>query len=117
MNAQEIAEKVLEVVKEAPEKAQELVSDPKGAVEKICGETDFDVNDVVQLVLEKAGDLEVDLSHLDLSKLSQDFDLSKLDLSKLSEIAQKANIDVSKIDLGTMTNGLLSNLGGLFGKK
>lgn len=124
MDIQAIATQVAEAIKEAPEKAQELVSDPKGAIEGITGESGFDVTEAVQAILAKVGDMGLDLSSLDLSKLNlAQIDIAKLDVSQLKDVAAKIGVDTSKLDLGGIAGkvlgegGLGGMLGGLFGKK
>lgn len=124
MDIQAIATQVAEAIKEAPEKAQELVSDPKAAIEGITGESGFDVTEAVQAILAKVGDMGLDLSSLDLSKLNlSQIDIAKLDVSQLKDVAGKLGIDTSKLDLGGIAGkvlgegGLGGMLGGLFGKK
>ena len=83
MQTTEIVNRIVAAVQQAPEKAQELIADPKGAVAAICGTTDFDINAVVQGTLARAAELGLDFSDVDISKL----DLSQLDLTKLDLIA------------------------------
>lgn len=123
MDAQAIAAKVVEAVKATPERAQELISDPRGAIESITGATGFDVTEVLQASLGKLSDAGLDLSSVDLSKLNlSEIDLAKLDIVQLQETAGKLGIDVSKLDLGAIASKLLGGgagglLGGLFGRR
>lgn len=106
MDIQAIASQVAEAIKDVPSKAQDLVSDPKGTIESITGEKDFDVSEVLTAVMAKLKELGVDLSSIDLSKI----DLSKIDVSKL-------DVDSLKDAAGSVMGDLGDKLGGLFGKK
>lgn len=60
MEISQIVEQVVAVVKEAPEKLQEVIADPKGAIEAITGQDlgDIDAGELVEKVksaLEGAG--------------------------------------------------------------
>lgn len=123
MQTSEIIDKVVAAIQQAPEKAQELIADPEGAVHAIVGEAEsFDIHPIIQGVLARAAELgldfsDVDLSQLDLSKL----DVSKLDLMAVQDAAKKLNVDISKldmskVDLGSAMKGLFGSLGGLFGR-
>lgn len=123
MNTNEIVEKIVSAVQQSPEKAQELIADPKGAVAAITGAAGgFDINAVITGVLTKAAELGLDFSDVDLSKLDlSQIDITKLDLIALQDAAKKLNVDLSKIDfsklgLGGALGGLLGGLGGLFGR-
>ncbi|MDO4850148.1 MAG: hypothetical protein Q4B45_10330 [Coriobacteriia bacterium] len=112
MQTSEIIEKVVAAIQDAPEKAQELIADPEGAVKAIVGDESFDIHEVIQGVLAKASELGLDFSHVDLSKL---------DLNALQDAAKSLNVDVSKldlskVDLGSAVQGVLGKLGGIFGK-
>lgn len=116
MDVQAIATQVLDAIKEAPETAQQLVSDPKGAIEGITGATGFDVTEVLQSVLERVGDLGVDLSGIDLGQLDlSQLDLGKLDVNQLAQVAQKAGINVDVAGLAAKALGGQGGLGGLLG--
>lgn len=124
MDIQAIASKVADTIKDAPERAQELVSDPKAAIEGITGESGFDVTEALQAILAKVADMGIDLSGLDLSKLDlSQIDITKFDVAQLQETAKKLGVDVSKLDLGGIAGKMLGGgglggmLGGLFGKK
>lgn len=122
MQTSEIVEKVVAAIQDAPEKAQELITDPEAAVKAIVGDESFDIHEVIQGVLAKASELGLDFSHVDLSKLDlSKLDLSKLDLNALQDAAKNLNVDVSKldlskVDLGSMVQGVFGKLGGIFGK-
>ena len=120
MTNAEIAEKIIDAVRQTPAVAQELISDPKSAVARVAGTTDgFDLTAVVQEALAQAGELKLDLSCVDLSKLDlSQVDVSKLDLTRLASVASACNIDISKLDMGAVTAKLLGGglFGGLFGR-
>lgn len=114
MQTTEIVNQIVAAVQQAPEKAQELIADPKGAVAAICGTTDFDINAVVQGTLARAAELGLDFSGVDISKLDlTQLDLTKLDLIALQDAASRLNIDIAKLDLSKL--GLGGTLGGLLG--
>ena len=122
MQTTEIVNRIVAAVQQAPEKAQELIADPKGAVASICGTTDFDINAVVQGTLARAAELGLDFSDVDVSKLDlSQLDLTKLDLIALQDAASRLNIDIAKLDLsglrlGGGLGGLLGSLGSLLGR-
>ena len=114
MQTTEIVNRIVAAVQQAPEKAQELIADPKGAVAAICGTADFDINAVVQGTLARAAELGLDFSDVDISKLDlTQLDLTKLDLIALQDAASRLNIDITKLDLSKL--GLSGALGGLLG--
>lgn len=114
MQTTEIVNRIVAAVQQAPEKAQELIADPKGAVAAICETADFDINAVVQGTLARAAELGLDFSDVDISKLDlTQLDLSKLDLIALQDAASRLNIDITKLDLSKL--GLGGTLGGLLG--
>ena len=114
MQTTEIVNRIVDAVPQAPEKAQELIADPKGAVAAICGTADFDINAVVQGTLARAAELGLDFSDVDISKLDlTQLDLTKLDLIALQDAASRLNIDIAKLDLSKL--GLGGALGGLLG--
>ena len=114
MQTTEIVNRIVAAVQQAPEKAQELIADPKGAVAAICGTADFDINAVVQGTLARAAELGLDFSDVDISRLDlTQLDLTKLDLIALQDAASKLNIDITKLDLSKL--GLGGALGGLLG--
>lgn len=122
MQTTEIVNRIVAAVQQAPEKAQELIADPKGAVAAICGTADFDINAVVQGTLARAAELGLDFSDVDISKLDlSQLDLTKLDLIALQDAASKLNIDLTKLDLsklglGGALGGLLGSLGSFLGR-
>lgn len=122
MQTTEIVNRIVAAVQQAPEKAQELIADPKGAVAAICGTADFDINAVVQGTLARAAELGLDFSDVDISKLDlSQLDLTKLDLIALQDAAGKLNIDIAKLDLsklglGGALGGLLGSLGSFLGR-
>ena len=114
MQTTEIVNRIVAAVQQAPEKAQELIADPKGAVAAICGTADFDINAVVQGTLARAAELGLDFCDVDISKLDlTQLDLTKLDLIALQDAASRLNIDIAKLDLSKL--GLGGTLGGLLG--
>ncbi len=123
MDTNEIVEKIVSAVQQSPEKAQDLISDPKGAVSAITGATEgFDIHEVITGVLSKASELGLDFSHVDLGKLDlSQLDVTKLDLGALQSAAKNLNVDVTKLDLSGIglsgaVSSLLGGLGGIFGK-
>lgn len=122
MQTTEIVNRIVAAVQQAPEKAQELIADPKGAVAAICGTAEFDINAVVQGTLARAAELGLDFSDVDISKLDlSQLDLTKLDLIALQDAAGKLNIDIAKLDLsklglGGALDGLLGSLGSFLGR-
>ena len=122
MQTTEIVNRIVAAVQQAPEKAQELIADPKGAVAAICGTAEFDINAVVQGTLARAAELGLDFSDVDISKLDlSQLDLTKLDLIALQDAAGKLNIDIAKLDLsklglGGALGGLLGSLGSFLGR-
>lgn len=124
MGTQEIIDRIVSTIQEAPEKAQGFIEDPKGSVAAVAGGTGFDIHAIVQGVLDRLAELGVDLSAVDISKLDLgQFDPSKLDLVALQSAAGKLNIDLTKLDLSkldmaaAMKSILGGGLGGLFGKR
>ena len=109
MTSKVIAEKLIEVVKTAPEVAQELIADPRGAVARVAGAAEgFDLTEVVQEVLALAADLRLDLSGVDLGKLDlSQIDVRKLDLARLASVASACHVDMSKLDMAAVTRKLL----------
>lgn len=102
MDIQAIIDQVMRVAGDAPEKIGDILADPKGAIEEICGETlgEGDLSQIVSGVQERL--------------TSGDFDLSQIDLSKidLSALGGLGNL-LGNSPLG----GIAESLGGLFGKK
>ncbi len=102
MDVQAIIDQVMEHLKDAPEKAGELLSDPKGAIEGITGQTlgEGDLGQIIDGVKEKFTSGELELPNIDLSAI---------DLSKLGGVADL----LGDSPLG----GIADGLGSLFGKK
>ncbi|WP_117204431.1 hypothetical protein [Paratractidigestivibacter faecalis] len=117
MTSKDIAEKIVEAVKAAPEVAQQLIADPRAAVARVTGAAEgFDLTEVVQEALALAADLRLDLSCVDLGKLDlSQIDVAKLDLVRLASVASACNVDMTKLDMGAVTAKLLG--GGLFRRK
>ena len=117
MTSKDIAEKLIEAVKAAPEVAQELIADPRAAIARVAGAAEgFDLTEVVQEALALAADLRLDLSCVDLGKLDlSQIDVRKLDLARLASVASACHVDMSKLDMGAVTAKLLG--GGLFRRK
>lgn len=102
MDIQAIIDQVMQVAGDAPEKIGDILADPKGAIEEICGQT-----------LGK-GDLSQIVSGVQERLTSGDFDLSQIDLSKIDLSALGGLGDL----LGNSPlGGIAEGLGGLFGKK
>lgn len=120
MTSKDIAEKLVEAVKATPSVAQELVSDPRGAIARITGERGgVDLTEVVQEALALAADLKLDLSDVDLGKLDlSQIDVTRLDLGRLASVASACSVDISRLDMGAITARLLGGnfFGGLFGR-
>lgn len=117
MTSKDIAEKIVEAVKAAPEVAQELIADPRAAVARVAGAAEgFDLTEVVQEALALAADLRLDLSGVDLGKLDlSQIDVRKLNLARLASVASACHVDMSKLDMAAVTAKLLG--GGLFRRK
>lgn len=119
MDAQTIADRVAEAVEAAPRRAQELIADPRGAVERITGATGFDVTEVLTATLRRLSDTGLDLSRVvDLSALDLDqLDVVRLDIAELQDAAHKLHVDLSRLDMGAIASKMLggANLGGLLG--
>ena len=96
MDVQAIIAQVSAALADAPEKLQGLISDPKGTIEEITGQTlgEGDLSQIVDGVKSGIADGSLDLGGLDLG-----------------------NLDLGGL-LGNL-GGVLENspLGGLFGKK
>ncbi len=88
MDVQDIIAQVSALLADAPEKIQDLISDPKGTIEELTGHSleDADLSKIVDGVKNSIADGGIDLGDLDLGAIAE------------------------KIDLGGV-------LGGLFGKK
>lgn len=102
MDIQAIIDQVMQVAGDAPEKIGDILADPKGAIEEICGETlgEGDLSQIVSGVQERLTSGDFDLSQIDLSKI---------DLSALGGLGDL----LGNSPLG----GIAEGLGGLFGKK
>lgn len=102
MDIQAIIDQVMQVAGDAPEKIGDILADPKGAIEEICGQTlgEGDLSQIVSGVQERLTSGDFDLSQIDLSKI----DLSAL--GGLSDILGNSPL-----------GGIAEGLGGLFGKK
>lgn len=97
MDVQAIIAQVSAALADAPEKLQDLVSDPKGTIEELTGQElgEGDLSQIVDGVKSGIADGSLDLSGLDLGSL---------DLGKLAG------------GLGGLLGGL-GSLGGIFGRK
>ena len=117
MTSKDIAEKLIEAVRTTPSVAQELVSDPRGAIARAAGAAEgFDLTEVVQEARALAADLRLDLSGVDLGKLDlSQIDVRKLNLARLASVASACHVDMSKLDMAAVTAKLLG--GGLFRRK
>ena len=102
MDIQAIIDQVMQAVGNAPEKINDILSDPRAAIEDITGQAlgEGDLSQIVAAVQEKFAAGELDLS---------DIDLSKIDLSKLGGLGSL----LGNSPLG----GIAQGLGGLFGKR
>lgn len=97
MDVQAIIAQVSAALADAPEKLQDLVSDPKGTIEELTGQElgEGDLSQIVDGVKSGIADGSLDLSGLDLGSL---------DLGKLAG------------GLGGLLGGL-GGLSGIFGRK
>lgn len=122
MDVQAISDEIVALIKDAPEKINEIIADPEAEIKKIAGDGEFDVSEVLAAVTAKAKEAGVDLSQLDLSKLDlSKLDLSKFDLGKVQELAKDAGVDISalagKVDLKGIEQAAEGFLGNIFGGK
>ena len=103
MDIQAIIAQVSAALADAPEKLQDLISDPKGTIEEITGLElgEGDLPQIVDGVKSGIADGSLDLGGLDLSKLD------------LGAIAGNLGGLLENSPLG----GIAEGLGGLFGKK
>ncbi len=103
MDIQAIIAQVSAALADAPEKLQDLISDPKGTIEEITGLElgEGDLSQIVDGVKSGIADGSLDLGGLDLSKLD------------LGAIAGNLGGLLENSPLG----GIAEGLGGLFGKK
>ena len=108
MDIQAIIDQVMQAVQTAPEKVNDLLSDPRSAIEDITGQAlgEGDLSQIVAAVQEKFAAGELDLSGIDLSKI----DLSKL--GGLGSLLGGAGAGAS-----SMLGGIANGIGGLFGRK
>ena len=95
MDVQDIIAQVSALLADAPEKIQDLISDPKGTIEELTGHSleDADLSKIVDGVKSQIADGGIDLGGLDLGAIAE------------------------KVDLGGIADNLGGVLGGLFGKK
>ena len=95
MDVQDIIAQVSALLADAPEKIQDLISDPKGTIEELTGHSleDADLSKIVDGVKNSIADGGIDLGGLDLGAIAE------------------------KVDLGGIADNLGGVLGGLFGKK
>lgn len=102
MDIQATIDQVMQAVSNAPETVNELLANPKEAIEGITGQalSDTDLSQIVSTVQEKFAQGELDLSGLDLSQL---------DLSRLGGIGDLLG--------GSPLGGIVQGIGGLFGRK
>ena len=103
MDIQAIIAQVSAALADAPEKLQELLSDPKGTIEGITGTElgEGDLSQIVDGVKSGIADGSLDLSCIDLGGLD------------LGGIAGNLGSMLENTPLG----GIADGLGGLFGKK
>lgn len=102
MDIQAIIDQVMQALQNAPEKAGELLRDPRGTIEEVTGQTlgEGDLSQIVSTVKEKFAAGELDLSGIDLSSI---------DLSNLGGIGDLLG--------DSPIGGIVSGLGSLFGRK
>lgn len=105
MDIQAIISQVFAALSDAPEKLQGLLSDPKGTIEEITGQTlgEGDLAQIVDGVKSGIADGSIDLSGIDLSSLD------------LGSIA--GNLGGLGGLLGGGLGGIAGGLNSLFGKK
>ena len=104
MDIQAVIDQIMQHVGDAPEKIGDILSDPKGAIEDITGQTlgEGDLSQIIDGVKERIADGGIDLSNIDLSAL---------DLSKLGGLGNL--LGGGENPLGNIMEGI----GGLFGKR
>lgn len=107
MDISALIDQLVATVQDAPEKINEILADPKAAIEDITGQQlgEGDLSQIVAGVQEKLAAGEIDLSGIDLSQI----DLSKLDLGAL--------LGGGAGGIGGALGGIASGIGGLFGRK
>ena len=103
MDVQAIIAQVSAALADAPEKLQELVSDPKGTIEELIGHElgEGDLSQIVDGVKSGIADGSIDLGNIDLSKLD------------LGGIVGNLGGMLENSPLGDIAGGL----SGIFGKK
>lgn len=103
MDIQAIIDQVMQAVQAAPEKVNDLLADPKAAIEDITGQQlgEGELAQIVAAVQDKFAAGELDLSQLDLSAL---------DLSKIGGLGSLLG------GAGGALGGIVSGLEGLFKK-
>ena len=64
MDISQIADQVIEHVKEAPEKIKDVIADPKGTIEEITGQNldDVDLGEIVEKVKGGLGEAGIDIA-------------------------------------------------------
>lgn len=100
MDIQAIIDQVMTAVGNAPEKAGEILADPKGAIESITGQTigEGDLSQIIDGVKERIASGGIDLSQIDLSQI---------DLSQIGGL----------LGGDSPLGGIMGGIGSLFGKK
>lgn len=98
MDVQAIIAQVSAALADAPEKLQGLISDPKGTIEEITGQTlgEGDLSQIVDGVKSGIADGSLDLGGLDLGSIA----------GNLGGMLENSPL-----------GGIADSLGGLFGKK
>ena len=98
MDVQAIIAQVSAALADAPEKLQGLISDPKGTIEEITGQTlgEGDLSQIVDGVKSGIADGSLDLGNLDLGSIA----------GNLGGLLENSPL-----------GGIAGGLGGLFGKK
>lgn len=102
MDIQAIIDQVMQALSAAPEKINDLLADPKTAIEEITGQTlgEGDLSSIIAAVQDKFAAGELDLSSLDFSQI---------DFSKLGGIGNLLG--------GSPLGGIANSLGSFFGRK
>lgn len=106
MDIQGIIDQVVQTVTNAPEKINDILADPRAAIEDITGQTlgEGDLTQIVDGVKDRVLSGGIDLSAIDLSQI---------DLSKLGGITSLLGGGSGSSPLG----GIMGGIGSLFGKK
>lgn len=109
MDIQSIIGQVTESLGAAPEKAQDLLADPKAAIEELTGQAlgEGDIAEIVNGVKDKIAGGE-----LDLGSIAENLDLGSI-AENLGGVAENLGGVLENTPLG----GIAEGLGGLFGKK